>query len=104
MWDFGAGLVPSAPKKQKGFAMPTLNSETKAARIRKDDLELLRGQMKDITFSEWVHRQINGGIPGDIVSDFEVILGIYDTDFKSFFKALYKKVESGEIDVEDIMK
>lgn len=84
--------------------MPTLNSETKAARIRKDDLDKLREQMKDITFSEWVHRQINGvGVPTDIVSDFEVILGIYDTNFNEFFKALYKKVESGEIDVDEIM-
>lgn len=87
--------------------MPTIGSETKAARIRKEDLEILNPQMKDITFSEWVHRQLNNsniGIPGEIVSDFEVILGIYDTDFKSFFKALYKKVESGEIDVDEIMK
>lgn len=85
--------------------MPTLNSETKAARIRKDDLDKLREQMKDITFSEWVHRQINGvGISSDIVSDFEVILGIYDTNFNDFFKALYKKVESGEIDVDEIMR
>ena len=87
--------------------MPTLNSETKAARIRKDDLDKLREQMKDITFSEWVHRQINGsnvGISSDIVSDFEVILGIYDTNFNDFFKALYRKVESGEIDVDEVMK
>ena len=85
--------------------MPTLNSETKAARIRAEDLEKLNPVLEEISFSEWVHRQINGiGISSDIVSDFEVILGIYDTNFNDFFKALYKKVESGEIDVDEVMK
>lgn len=43
-------------------------------------------------------------ISDDIIADFRVILNIYDTDFPDFFKALYKKVESGEIDVDEIMK
>ena len=87
--------------------MPTIGSETKAARVRREDLEILNPILEEMSFSEWVHRQINGsnvGISSDIVSDFEVILGIYDTNFNDFFKALYKKVESGEIDVDEVMR
>ena len=87
--------------------MPTIGSETKGARIRKEDLEILNPILEEISFSEWVHRQINStslNVPVGIIKDFEVILGIYDTDFNSFFKALYKKVESGEIDVDEVMK
>ena len=93
--------------------MPTLNSVTKTARIVEEDREVIEQYMKDkgVTFSgfvkdmaELVSNPTSNNIPSDIIADFEVILNLYDTDFESFFKALYKKVESMEIDVDEVMK
>lgn len=90
--------------------MPTLNTVVKAARIKNEDWEIIEGYMNrnGISFSKFVtecaSNLSDSSISNDIVRDFEVILALYDTDFESFFRALYKKVESMEIDVDEVMK
>lgn len=94
--------------------MPSLNTVVKAARIKNEDWEIIEGYMgrNNMSFSGFVkecaekisEKSVDMPFPADMVADFEVILALYDTDFESFFKALYKKVESMEIDVDEVMK
>lgn len=92
--------------------MPTLNSETKAARIRREDLDVLEPflEKEGISFSEWVHRQIGDmtlpkyKLPTDIIPDFNDILNLYGLDVGGFVKVMYEKIANFDLDVEELIK
>lgn len=79
--------------------MPTIGSETKAARIRKEDLEILNPQLKDISFSEWVHRQINhgGNVDTRVYADIEMSCMIFGVTVDKFLRDLCTAINNGDI-------
>lgn len=79
--------------------MPTKGSETKAARIRKDDLEVLKMQLKGITFSEWVHRKINtnGNVDSRVYEDIKMTALLSGVTPETFLSDICRAINNGEI-------
>lgn len=79
--------------------MPTIGSETKAARIRKGDLEALKPQLKDITFSEWVHRKIymSGNIPTKEYEELKLTCMMSGVTVERFLMDVCRAINTGEI-------